>query len=339
MRSIGKPWVRGLAGFFLAVIVLGAGLAAAVVLLDRSGFRRVGSYLVEVGWSGFIAIVVYQLGIVFLCGAAWFALVPELHRFAMRPFFLGRLVRNSSEILPFSHVGGFFMGARAATVAGLSGSMSFASTIVDITMELLAQLVYVGLAVVIFAMLRPGNALTRLVTSGLTAALIVAIAFTAAQRHGFAILETMANRLTLESAAVAADGAAAIHKCIEVIYARFWGPFSGFLLHLFCWIASAAEAWFALRLMGTNPGFAAIISIEGLVCAARAAAFAVPSALGVQEGAYIVLGGLYGISPGTALALSLIKRGRDLALGVPALCVWQFMEGGRIWRRFHAFSD
>jgi glycosyltransferase 2 family protein len=337
MRLIGKPLVRGLAGFF-AVLVLGAGLAAAVVLLDCSGFRRVGSSLLEVGWSGFLAIVVFHLGIVFLCGAAWFVLVPQLYRPGLRTFLLGRLVRNSSEILPLSHVGGFIMGARAASVAGLSGSMSFASTIVDITMELLAQLVYVALAVVIFAMLRPGNALIRVVTSGLAAALIVAIAFTAAQRRGFAILETIANRLTLQSAAVAADGAAAIHKCIEVIYARFSGPFSGFLLHLFCWIASAAEAWFALRLMGANPGFVAVISIEGLVCAARAAAFVVPSALGVQEGAYVVLGGLYGISPGTALALSLIKRARDLALGVPSLCVWQFMEGGRIWRRFQAFS-
>jgi hypothetical protein len=34
----------------------------------------------------------------------------------------------------------------------------------------------------------------------------------------------------------------------------------------------------------------AVLSIEGLLCAARATAFAVASALGVQEGAYMILG-------------------------------------------------
>jgi hypothetical protein len=34
-----------------------------------------------------------------------------------------------------------------------------------------------------------------------------------------------------------------------------------------------------------------------------------------------------------ALALSLMKRARDLAIGLPALGLWQAIEGGRLWRR------
>jgi hypothetical protein len=34
-----------------------------------------------------------------------------------------------------------------------------------------------------------------------------------------------------------------------------------------------------------------------------------------------------------ALALSLLKRARDLVIGVPALVVWQAIENGRLWRR------
>jgi putative membrane protein len=335
MQGASKESARHLPGV-IAVLALAAGLAAATVLVNHYGFRTVASSLLEVGWSGFVAIVVIHLGIVIICSAAWFVLVSQPWRPALWPFLLGRLVRNSSEILPLFHVGGFLMGARAASVAGVSGSISLASTIVDVTMELLSELIYVALALVIFATVRPGDPLTAFVTMGLFAASIVAIIFTAAQRHGFAILGAIANRLTRQSTAVAADRAAAINKCIEVIHGRFSAPVYGFLLHLSGWIAGAAEAWFAFKLMGTSPGFAAVFSIEGLVCAARAAAFAVPSALGVQEGAYVVLGRLYGIRPETVLALSLLKRARDVALGIPPLIAWQLMEGGRIWRRLHA---
>jgi hypothetical protein len=59
----------------------------------------------------------------------------------------------------------------------------------------------------------------------------------------------------------------------------------------------------------------------------------VPAALGIQEGAYVVLGGLFGISPEVALALSLLKRARSLLLGVPPLLLWQVAEGRLLWRR------
>jgi glycosyltransferase 2 family protein len=66
--------------------------------------------------------------------------------------------------------------------------------------------------------------------------------------------------------------------------------------------------------------------VESLLYALRSAAFFVPSGWGVQEGAYVVLGAVVGLSPGTALALSLAKRAREVAIGVPALLIWQAIE-------------
>jgi hypothetical protein len=37
-----------------------------------------------------------------------------------------------------------------------------------------------------------------------------------------------------------------------------------------------------------------------------------------------------------ALALSLLKRARDLVIGLPALVAWQLLESGRLWRRIAA---
>jgi hypothetical protein len=45
-----------------------------------------------------------------------------------------------------------------------------------------------------------------------------------------------------------------------------------------------------------------------------------------------LLGSLFGVGPDTALALSFIKRGRDLIIGIPTLLVWQAIEGRRAWR-------
>jgi len=73
--------------------------------------------------------------------------------------------------------------------------------------------------------------------------------------------------------------------------------------------------------------------IESLLYAIRTVAFAIPNAVGVQEGAYILLGGSFGLTPEMGLALSLLKRARDLAIGLPALGVWQALEGGRLWDR------
>ncbi len=79
--------------------------------------------------------------------------------------------------------------------------------------------------------------------------------------------------------------------------------------------------------------------IEGLLYAIRSVAFAVPNAVGVQEGAYIMLGASFGLTPEMALALSLLKRARDLALGLPVLAAYQLLESGRLWRRAAAIGS
>jgi hypothetical protein len=83
--------------------------------------------------------------------------------------------------------------------------------------------------------------------------------------------------------------------------------------------------------MGAPLGIGPLVAIESLLYAARSAAFIVPNTVGIQEGAYIGLGGLFGMGPEVALALSLLKRARDLSLGLPTLQAWQLPEGRRAW--------
>jgi uncharacterized membrane protein YbhN (UPF0104 family) len=100
-------------------------------------------------------------------------------------------------------------------------------------------------------------------------------------------------------------------------------------VHFSCWIASAGMVWIAFRLIGSHARWPAVLALESLVYAARSVAPFVPNALGVQEAAYAALAPLLGIGAEFALAVSLIKRARDIAIGIPVLVIWQAAEGRR----------
>jgi glycosyltransferase 2 family protein len=313
-----------------AILAFVAGLGITTVLVARYGFSAVGSALVAVGSMGFLAILALHLAIIVVCGFAWWVLVPPAERDSPWRFVWGRLVRDGgSEVLPLSQVGGYILGARAAALAGVRGAMAAASTVADVTMELLGQIVYAALGLGMLSALQPRADLTIPVGGGLAAALFVAAAFIVAQQYGFGLMERASGRLARRSAKAFATSAAAVQSAVHDIYRRRGALLACFLLHVACWITSALEPWLALKFMGLPLGFGPVLAIESLLYAARSVAFVIPNALGVQEAAYILLGGFFGIGPEVALALSLLKRGRDLCLGIPVLLAWQFLEARR----------
>ena len=75
--------------------------------------------------------------------------------------------------------------------------------------------------------------------------------------------------------------------------------------------------------LGLNPTLLQALIVEGLAQTAKVVGFAIPGALGVQEGGYLLLGGALGLSPDQALALSLLRRLRELTLGALGLFLWR----------------
>ena len=67
--------------------------------------------------------------------------------------------------------------------------------------------------------------------------------------------------------------------------------------------------------------------IESLGQALKTLGFAVPGALGIQEGGYIIVCRVFGLSPEVAIGLSLMKRLREIVMGLPGLIIWHFEEG------------
>ena len=97
-------------------------------------------------------------------------------------------------------------------------------------------------------------------------------------------------------------------------------------------MSAAFGTWLALALIGSPIPFAAAVAIESLLCAARSATPFVPAAIGVQEAGYAVMMPLFGLPAEIGLAVSLLKRAREIAVGVPVLLSWQVAEGGHALR-------
>lgn len=311
------------------VLITGLGLALALYLVMYVGVGAVFSAAIAVGWGGFAILCLYALGVFLLLGCAWYVLLPDS---ATRPWILvwARMVRDAAaDVLPFSQFGGILLGVRAAILHGVATSLAFASMIVDVTTEMLAQIIYVALGVVLLSARAPRSSLAASLTTlfliGLVLATFAGVLLVAVQRYG--------HRITAKLAAHILPGAVAPTAALAARFDAIYGSPArvglSAALHLAGWIASAIGTWIAFRLIGVHVDIAAVLAIESLVCATRSAAVFIPNALGVQEAAYALLAPLFGIGVESGLAVSLLKRARDVAIGAPILLIWQAVEGRR----------
>jgi glycosyltransferase 2 family protein len=120
---------------------------------------------------------------------------------------------------------------------------------------------------------------------------------------------------------------------LGLIYGHTGKLAMGFFVHLIGWICTGVAGWIAYRALGVPIDFDDALAIEALLSAAAAVAFLVPINAGVQEAGYAGLGAIFGVPPEMSLAVSLVRRARDIAIGVPILLLWQFVEMRRLRMR------
>jgi len=198
-----------------------------------------------------------------------------------------------------------------------------------VTTEMLAQIAYIGLGVAILSARAPRTSFTHSLTTGLIIGLVIAViaggVFLTVQRHS----QKMSARIVARIFPGAVAATAAVTASLNAIYRSPLRVGVSVVLHFAGWIASAVGAWIAFRLIGAHIDLAAVLAIESLICATRSIAALVPNALGVQEAAYALLSPLFGVGAEVGLAVSLLKRARDISVGVPILLIWQAAEGQR----------
>jgi putative membrane protein len=317
------------------------GLTVLVVFAARARAADVAAALRGATWP-LLAAALYRMAPLALNAASWRVLIRPARRPAWRTILWLRWIGEAvNGLLPAAQIGGDFARARLLTAGGVPAGDATAAMVADVSIGAITQVVFtlLGAAALILranigAPARQHLGWLALVIGigALTAAALLAVA-----RFGvLRLLNRMPLHLHGRLAARLRAGGASIDRALRQMRRRPAGLLAASLWHLAGWLAQVGETWLVLRLMGHPVSWTAALAIESLAAAARGAAFVVPGGIGVQEGALVAVSAAFGVPVPTALALGIIKRGRELLVGAPALVAWGIAERHSIatlWRR------
>ena len=315
------------------------GLVAAVYLIWAIGFDAVFDAVARAGLGGLALLVAYALIVCVSLAAAWFFLLPPAHRRRPGQLYLARLVRDSiAEISPFSPVGGMVAAARLMILKGMNAGYAAASVAADATTEAMAQVAFlafgIALGVAHFRHLSSTGPLIEAMVVTLLLAMPGIAALIFLQKKGADFAQRMAGRFFPQ----VKDGTSfrdAIHDLYDSP-ARLAASSSW---HLLAWIGAGGGTYISFRLVGAQISVLDALALEALLCTLRSIAAFVPAAIGVQEAGYAVLAPLFGLPAELGLAVSLLKRAREIVIGVPALLYWQGIEGRKAFAVSQPMAD
>jgi glycosyltransferase 2 family protein len=291
-----------------------AGIAVLLGLALWAGVPAIVRAFVALGLPGLICVVLIHLPIIVLLGIAWWSIGRSA---GILSFVEARLVRDSvADVLPFSQVGGFAAGIRLLSLTGGPAWAGAFSLFADLLMEFFGKLFYAMAGLALLIQLRPGSVLPPY--------LMVALGLAIGASLLLLLLPSLLLRVVSRFLGRWTTGDSASSQLLSMLAPRRLAA-SGFL-HAVCWILGGVEAWVTLCLMGVSVTLLEALAIDSLVMSLRTFGFWVPAALGVQEAAYVLVSGLFGLGPQVAIAFSLVRRARDLLIGVIGLAVWQGME-------------
>jgi len=345
------------------IVSLLAGFAVLIAILAHQDLSAIWQAISSAGW-GLVPALGWRGAAIMLAACAWRSLFVRQLRPQARYMMLirwigeavntmlpvgqvggdvvrGRLLRNNLVLADHAVKSGYDPATGTSTPHGshghgIVGGVSVAATvIVDITLNLFAQLIFALPGLVLLwrgADLTGSQALICLGLAALPCGLVLLGQSPAVMRLGL----SLARRLGLikESASEKSSGLG-FDLAVSHLYRRYGRIAAAMIWHLLAWLCRTGETWMILYLLGTPVTFLEASVVETLIGAVRVAAFVMPAGLGVQEGALILLCGWIGVPAAPAFAMALIKRARELALGLPGLLSWM-LEERRLRRRHRA---
>lgn len=321
----------------LAVVLAAlCGAALALYLVADAGVPAVLDALRAAGWVTLAAVSLAHLVPTLLRGVSWRMLFGGEAHVGWIGFTWARWVREAVDnILPILPVSGVLAGTRVLFARG--EHRAGASAVVDLTSELLGQVGFGLLGLALLLSLRPDDPRVMWAALGMAIITLAFVGFLGAQLGGlFKFLGRIIDRVWQGRKAGDKNGRRAeiFHDHVQSFY-RLRASFIGsVVVHFAGWVASALEVWLALWLMGSALAVPEALVIESLIFALRSVSFFVPWSAGIQESGYVVVGAIFGLTPEVALAISLLKRGRDLVLGAPVVLAWQIGEGHGMLKRW-----
>ena len=309
--------------------LLSIGVLLFVGVLLSQDLPAILATLGHAGW-GLLPVALFHLLPLLIDAMAICVLIEGAQsRHPLRDSLLARWVGESANsLMPAGQLGGPVLMARHLAQRGLALEEAAAAITVSTTLQTFAQIAFALLGIVVLGQT------THFSPAALRTAALIASAFLAIQVGGFYLVQRRGLFSKLMNAVRRFSRkrdwsqwvaqAQAIDLAVQGTYRRNGPVTASFLLSLVGWIVGTGEVFLIARFLGTPVSWRDAFVLESLGQAIRGAGFAIPGALGVQEGGYLLLAPLAGLAPNAALALSLAKRARELLLGLPGLLYLRF---------------
>jgi len=320
-----------------ASVLLSVGALLFIAVLATHGLPAVFATLALAGW-GLLPVALFHLVPLALDAAAIRVLFqPNAARGAWRAALLARWAGESvNSVMPGGQIGGPVMMVRDLAQRGMPLPEAAAAITVSTTFQTLGQILFALSGMVLLGARASQASLHAIRTPLLMTSGVLALCLTGfylVQRRGLfrGLTRATARLFRKRDWSELLSHAEAIDLAVQQTHRRRGRVAGSFVLSLIGWLVGTGEVYLILLMLSAPVSWANAMLLESLGQAIRGAAFAIPGALGVQEGGYLLLAPLAGLSSEIALALSLAKRARELLLGVPGLLYLHLAE--RDWRR------
>ena len=327
MAPLEKVRLRQRKGWLIPAVFIAGGVLLFAFLVSRQGGRQVAEAVASTRWA-ICALVVYHTIPLCLDGFSWWILFPKENRPSLgRLLFVRWIGEGVSNLLPVSSLGGGIVRARWIIDINTPLSIAFGTVVVNISVGVISQIAFTLLGIGVLARMS-GASLTSISAWKVLWLILPIAAFYGIQRFGiFRLLKAITASLAK------APGICTLFtigdRMDDAIRETYAHPRSVAICYgwsLAYWASGCLEAWIALYALGAQASLANALIIESVIQGVRSAAFFVPGTLGVQEGGYLVVCNFLGIPGDAALALSVMRRARELILGIPGLITWQVLE-------------
>jgi glycosyltransferase 2 family protein len=304
-----------------------AGLALAAALFAHENFRGIVELVIAAG-PGLIVASLFHAFPMLLNARAWQRLLPAATRPSLRVMTWATWIRESvNGLLPVGRIGGEIVAYRMVFRLPMHGVDVVASLIADMTLSMLTQAAFCVLGLAVMLLIAQAPAVTTQLIVGVSVALVLGVFLVWVQHAGaLGAMTRMLDRLVTNRLRSVVSGSLHLDTSLRALYARRSDVGACLAWQLAGWVLGAGEIWLALHFLGQQRSALDAIVIEALIQAISSAAFAIPGALGVQEGGFLVVGAVLGIDGTTALALATARRLRDLIVFFPGLIAWQRAE-------------
>ena len=320
-----------------AIWLLSAGVLLFAGVLISHGLTAVFATLAVAGWGLPLVALLHLVPLALDAASIRMMFDTGQVRASLRDAILARWVGESANsFLPAGPIGGPVVMVRYLAQRGMSMRDAAAGVTVSTTLQTLAQIAFATIGVALLGahtgLSTEHSVRTALLIAG-SVLVVCLVGFYLMQRRGLfgGVMRAIARFAGKRDWSQVMSRADAIDSAIQDAYGRTGRVAASFFLSLVGWLIGSAEVYVILQLLRFPVGRTDALMLESLGQAIRAAGFAIPGSLGVQEGGYLLLAPLVGLRPETALALSLAKRSREVLLGVPGLLYLHLSERG--WRR------